>query len=109
MNNAIFAARLWAALEETPMGRKQVTCREGGRTRLHGGYGLCKACYGRQARQAAPGAGAWAHPDPATRLPIPPMVRCGGCADVPACDRAARADVGYCWRCQQARAPGVAA
>lgn len=98
MTNATFAARLWAALGEDTMGRRMITCPECGRTGLHGGYGLCKACYGRRVREARPiGSGC----DPATRLPIPAQTRCPGCPDVPACPRAVLPGTGYCLRCGQ--------
>ena len=114
MNNAIFAARLWAVLGETPMrnrrSRRIVTCARCGQARRHEAHGLCSPCYNatRPPRTVARPTPA-DRVDPATRLPLPAMTRCGGCADVPRCDRVARADVGYCWRCQQARAQGVAA
>ena len=80
-------------------------CRECREEHPHEAQGLCRRCYDRHRKTPDRSRGRTAVGEAIGRLlPVPAMVRCGGCADVPACDRAARADVGYCWRCQQARA-----
>jgi hypothetical protein len=105
MNNAHFAARLWAVLGEDAMRiRQTIICPGCGRERPHHGRGLCRTCCDRTCarqgtrRSRAP-ALSWA--DPASRLPIPAQARCPGCPDVPACPRLALPDTGYCLRCGQ--------
>jgi hypothetical protein len=50
MNNAEFAARVWAQLERAPSmprGHRLIVCRGCGETRVHNARGLCNSCYHR--------------------------------------------------------------
>ena len=89
--------------------RPRITCAECGETRPHEAKGLCATCYNRGRRSQTPERSAPRNTPTRGLLPIPPMVRCAGAPGL-RCDRAARADVGRCWRCQQEAArAGVAA
>jgi hypothetical protein len=92
--------------------RRTVLCTECKHERPHEAKGLCSTCYDRRRKTKNPARsrGRTAVGEAIGRLlPIPPMVRCAGAPGL-ACDRAARADVGRCWRCQpEAARAGVAA